>query len=279
MILGAILIVIVLSQRGCGMKKEKIGLFSWSFLAAFEESNKLFEMMEKMGIDSLYQAFPRDTPQEVIVDFLELANKHKVDVYYLAGTPEWGTKEDRGKMMAYIQHIITLNESFTRGIGFKGIVLDVEPYLTDKWDKNQEGVMNAYVEIMEKAYRKIKENSLETIICIPYFYDSLGYGKQLETLVKDGCDTVAVMNYYKKKEQEHIAEEMELAHKYGKKIIQIYELKAPGTHGLTEKSTYHHEGLQPILESIKNLKRFFDYELFGFALHDYEALKEVVKSE
>ncbi len=278
-ILRIMIMALVLTQIGCAMKKEEIGLFSWSFSRAFEEKEKLFEMMKEMGVHSLYQEFPEDTPQEVIVDFLKLANMYKINVYYLAGAPEWGIEKSSGKMMTYIEHIITLNESFPERIGFKGIILDVEPYLTDEWDKDQEGVMNQYVKIMEKAYKIITENHLEGLICIPYFYDSLGYEKQLETLVQNGCDTIAVMNYYKEKEQEHIVKEMELAHQYSKKIIQIYELKAPGTHGLTEKSTYYHEGLQPILKSWESLKGFFNYKLFSFALHDYEALKEVVNIE
>lgn len=274
-----VLLVLILIQIGSGVKEEEIGLFSWSFSKAFKQKEKLFDMMQEIGVDSLYQEFTQDLSQEVITEFLKLAHEYSIDVYYLAGTPEWGMEESSESMMTYIQHIVAFNESLPEDIRLKGIVLDVEPYLTEEWDEDQESVINQYVEVMGRAYKKIVKNGLEAVICIPYFYDSLGYKNQLETLIKDGCDTVAVMNYYKEKEQEHISEEVKLARQYAKKIIQIYELKAPGTHGLTEKTTYYNEGLTSILESWECLKSFFNYRLFSFALHDYDALKEVINSE
>lgn len=273
------ILVIASTQIGCAMEKEEIGLFSWSFSKVFEEKEKLFERMKEVGISSLYQEFPTNAPQEVVVAFLELAHQYGIKVYYLAGTPEWGMEGYSEKMMAYIAHIIALNESLPKEIRFSGVILDIEPYVTEAWDNDPEEIMNQYVKIMEEAYRTITENHLESIICIPYFYDTLGYGKQLERLVESGCDTIAVMNYYKTKEKEHIATEVALAQQYNKKVIQIYELKAPGTHDLTEKNTYHNEGLPSMLKSWKSLKDFFDYKLFTCALHDYEALKEVLNIE
>ena len=280
-ILTSVVALLSLSQWGDYKMSIKpgTGLFSWSVSSIFEEPELLFHTMRMLEIDTLYQEFSTDTQLEAILGFLEQAQKQNVDVYYLAGTPEWGIDKEAKKMLAYIDHIIKLNQSVPKEVKLKGIVLDVEPYLTDDWDENQEIVMSQYVSAMQKAYQRARENDLEVIICIPYFYDTKGYEKQLEELIRDSCDMVAVMNYYKEKEEDHITKEMELAHLYNKGIIQIYELKKPGTHDLTDKSTYYHEGIDALLESFRELQSFANYNKFNFALHDYKALKEVIESE
>ena len=50
----------------------------------------------------------------------------------------------------------------------------------------------------------------------------------LEQIVKEGCDGIAVMNYNRADEYGQMETEVELAEKYGKKVICIYELHGTG---------------------------------------------------
>ena len=117
------------------------------------------------------------------------------------------------------------------------------------------------------------------IICIPHFYDVIGFDEELKELIEEGSDAVAVMNYDKSDEIGQIDREMELSMKAGKRLIHIYELQRPGLHYLTERNTYYSDGLTAVWASRDTLSAHFDYEGLSFALHDYTALRELMKGE
>ena len=95
----------------------------------------------------------------------------------------------------------------------------------------------------------------------------------------EDADAVAVMNYDKSDEIGQIDREMELSMRAGKRLIHIYELQRPGLHDLTERNTYYSDGLTAVWASRDTLSAHFDYEWLSFALHDYTALRELMKGE
>ena len=111
------------------------------------------------------------------------------------------------------------------------------------------------------------------------FYDDKDASEYLELLIQS-CDSIAIMNYYRGKEIENIRFEVDLASKYGKQVLNIYELKAPGEHGLKEINTYHELGIKAAEENFTILKATFRKSTnISFALHDFVALKEVMGYE
>ena len=99
----------------------------------------------------------------------------------------------------------------------------------------------------------------------------------LEELIKNGCDSIAVMNYYRGAEIKNIATEIELAQKYGKGIITIYELQKADGHGVKEINTYYNSGLAALKKSYASLLEAYPEQTISMAYHDYRALKEVLK--
>ena len=160
-----------------------------------------------------------------------------------------------------------------------GLVLDVEPYLTDTYRKNPKRTMDIYLSAMRRTYDYARERGVELIICIPYFFDSKGFPDHLEALIEEASDGVAVMNYYKEGERKNLETEMGFARRAGKRLINIAELQRPGTHDLTERNTYYHDGLPAVGQSFEALTEYFDYVGLTFALHDYTALRKVLDRE
>ena len=159
--------------------------------------------------------------------------------------------------------------------GAKGVVLDVEPYLTDGW-KDRTEVLRRYVDGMCRAREAADRAGIELIACIPYFYDKDGT-EELERLVSKGCHSFAVMNYDRKKEVSHLKTEAGLAAAYGRPLFTICELQKPGTHGLTERNTYYALGPDGVRESWKELRGAYPDQPFSYALHDSRSLKEVLR--
>ena len=85
------------------------------------------------------------------------------------------------------------------------------------------------------------------------------------------------MNYYRGAEIKNIATEIELAQKYGKGIITIYELQKADGHGVKEINTYYNSGLAALKKSYASLLEAYPEQTISMAYHDYRALKEVLK--
>lgn len=260
---------------GCAKeKKETLGLFSWSD-SAVEDSQELFDTAKKVGITEIYQHFSKDMSQEKITDFLEEAEKKELDIYYLTGEPHQGLQPEAEELLEEIHRCSSFNRQ-SRGM-FCGVMVDVEPYLTEEWEEDQEEVMDTYVDSMDRVYGEAKRQKLRCILCVPYFYDKKGFSDQLETLIRDCCDGIAVMNYQKENEWEQISFEAETAKTYDKKVMHIYELQKAGKHELTERNTYYQDGLEAVEESRQGLREHFPD--MAFAYHDYKSLKELLEDE
>ncbi|NLD17345.1 MAG: hypothetical protein GX666_07180 [Tissierellia bacterium] len=132
--------------------------------------------------------------------------------------------------------------------------------------------MLEYVKVTKEIYTFCKEEKLKLILCIPYYYDTLGFPSELEELI-DQCDEIAIMNYYKKKEAKHIENEVFYAKKHRKKISVIYELKKVGTHSLKEINTYANEGMEGVEKSFEKLESIYEDVPLSYAIHDAKAWK------
>ncbi len=253
--------------------RAELGVFSWQRTNASDEkaARAMFETLVLLGASEVYQIMGGKTAAY----FWERAKELQIDVYVLAGKAEWGLDTNARQMIRQVDNTAKLMAQMGDN-GPAGLMLDVEPYLTDDYKKNPEATMRKYLEAMHKTYAHAREKGVPLILCIPHFYDALGHGGVLDALILEACDAVAVMNYQKHDESGQIKTEMEAARQAGKRLIHIYELQRPGLYDLTERNTYHQDGLPAVWESRDRLQAFFDYEGLSFALHDYTALREVL---
>lgn len=275
----AAFLLVCIPFAGCNRQppvRPRVGLYSWKAGSVTQDSGALFQTLSDIGATEIYQHFSSKLPSEDIYSFLQAAAQREIAVYALTGSPEWGLDAQGEAMLEEIASTAKLNRDAPRGAGLAGIVLDVEPYLTDEWDEDPGSVMDTYLSAMKKAYGAASKEGLKVIACIPYYYDEKGYTERLRALVRDSCDGVAVMNYNKRDEPGQIETEVSLAEEYGKPAFQIYELQPPGQYGLTENNTYYSDGLQSVQESFSALREALPYADLHMALHEFEALREVL---
>ena len=145
----------------------------------------------------------------------------------------------------------------------------------DDWKENKD-VQNSYLKAMRAVKKEAEKRNYETVLCIPYYMDEYPY---LKELVSQGCDGLAVMNYYRKNEALHIETEAGLCKKYHKRLIHIYEFQKVGRHSLEEMNTYYDLGYDAIKESFEKLKNIYNEIDMCYAIHDYDAFNEVMENE
>ena len=273
LVLGIISILFLKSKNS----QEIRGLFSWKSDEVIEGSTQLFETMEDFKLNTLYQQFSRKIEEEEIIRFLENAKERNIEVFLLDGNPKWALDKDGKSMIKVVDRVIKINKGLDEKDWIKSIVFDVEPYLLDEWnEESKEGIMDSFISGMKAVYEKASASKLEVIVCIPYYYDTIGLDNQLEELIKTGSDSIAIMNYFRENEVNHIEQEVEFADKYGKKIINIYELQAPGEYGLKDINTYYNEGISAAEKSFKKIRNELNGKDISIAFHEYRALKEIL---
>ena len=275
-----LLLGISFTISSCANNIEPRSLFSWSDNEVLDGSKELFITMKNVNLNTLYQNFSGKLTIKNIELFLTEAKKQHIRVSLLDGDPKWALNEDGDQMIRTINRVIEINKELNKEIRIKSIIFDIEPYLLKEWDeKNREEIMNSFIKGIKAAYKIANNNNLEVIICIPYFYDNMGLNKQLEEIIESGSDGVAIMNYMKSKEVGNISTEVEFADKYEKKVINIYELQAPGQHGLKDKNTYYKDGIESVEKSFKVILEQFSGKDISIAFHEYKALKDVLERE
>lgn len=244
-----------------------------------EHEDEIAAATAYLGCSTIYQHISASEDEAVILSWMKRRSQAGHTIFYLAGTPEWATAQDAASMKETVRRAARLNRQAGKDSGFSGIVFDIEPYLLDGWDSVKEQYMEAMVEQYRKIYPMAKKENLLILACIPNFYDSKGLTPYLEELIKNGCDGIAVMNYRKDDEVQHLETEAALAAEYDKAIINITEMQKPGHHDLTENNTYYNDGIQAVKESWSRMEEEINYDKLGFSWHSIDPVLELMESE
>lgn len=295
-LMAAILLIAIFGITGSGLsawlqrqidrisgREEKYGVFSWKSDLLGEEEWGIFEQcQEQASVGELYQEFPKGFLQtQQAKDFLGEMSRQEIAVYNLVGEASWAYETEGDSLREVIEETAAFNSSQPKDKRIQGIMADVEPYLLEEWEEGEnqrERLMAGYLSGISEAYQAAQSEGLSLLVCIPVFYDT-SCQEILESLIRDGCDGVAVMNYNRRDEYGQIKNEVQLAKSYGKEIICVYELQEAGQHDLEEMNTYAEEGLEALRKSAESLRRSFEYGGLRFAYHYYEPLKDMLGME
>ncbi len=247
-------------------------MFSWHD-EVFEqkEQETLFRLMREHGLTELYQDIPHDTPVSQITDLLKACKARGIRLYLLIGEPEWALDSKATELRAEIQRAAL--------IGCSGVMVDVEPGPTDEWKEDRDGVMTTMTKAFLQGKAAAEQDGMEMIVCLSWYYDDYGYDAELERLVSEGCDALAIMNYNREDESGQIETEAALCREYKKALINIYELQEVGEYDLEEIHTYREVGLPTLRKNWNTLRQAFPDQELSVALHDYRALKEMAGTE
>ncbi|MEG0228601.1 MAG: hypothetical protein RR446_07680 [Lachnospiraceae bacterium] len=219
------------------------GMFEWRE-ETIENPKSVQMLIQDLNITKWYQEFPEDWDEKAVSEFSGHLHEQEVEVYALFGAVEWGYESDGATLISHLKQVVEYNQTAQKDAKIKGVMIDVEPYISRKWKKNKEENMKTYVEGMRRAYQFVEGQNLQFAICIPRHYDDQGLSKELERLIAEACDEVAVMNYDCGNEVEEIRTEADLAQKYGKELHCILEFQEVGKHGLVEEKTYYNKGVE-----------------------------------
>lgn len=277
----AALLAALCALAGCGgqTRPRGPGLFSWSAVEEGPQLDRMAAVVRQLGIGQVYQAFSSEElaagAPRALVGRLRQAG---AETYLCVGRPEWGLEEDGAALCASIEEAAAYNRAAGKKERLSGVLVDAEPYLTDAWDEDKADVMRRWCGALVSARACAEKNGLSLIACLPRWLDAVDKDI-LEQMIAKGCDAVALMNYGRSDEAAAMEEEWALARRYGREVVCIMELAAPGRHDLTEEQTYWGEGLDALHASWEALQGRFGGEGLRFAYHYYKPLCQLLEQE
>lgn len=247
----------------------RIGLYVWTEIP----TDELIDLIQTNSVSEIYYAIPGLSATPTVDDLescdkiLTECNAVGIKVWYLAGAPDWGTDATGTEIRKAIEAVAEYNN--TADASFEGIQLDIEPYILEEWNTNQSLIAQDWYLALKIGKARADELGVKVMICIPYWLDTLD-SSLLEDLTRDCCDDVAVMCYRRGTESEDILAEVELAAKYGKRVICVSELSAPNS-TISDDNTYYTVGLNTLYENWKMVKD--QCPVISFAYHHAEPLR------
>lgn len=251
---------VLLSTMGIMQRNKKTStLFSWSIE---DKTADLIDNYQKpLNINRVFQyIYPNEFVDGTLTKYTEEMNKRNVSVYAMDGGYYWGTT-DYGyeELTNFVDQVAKFNSTQANEMKIEGIVFDVEPAQDENWKNSESEIMKHYVDNMLKAYEYASEKGLVIVVCITYWYDEKHLA-ELRRLIKDGCDEVAVMNYYRGKEIDHIKTEVALAKEYNKPIMSIFEFDKPDNESIPDQITYYNQGADIAQSVFEKLDDYFNYD-------------------
>lgn len=267
-----------LNEQQVQEAQRQFGMFEWNE-AALNDPDDALQLITELDIGRWYQEMPEKIEVSAVRTFVSRLHEKNVMVYSLIGAVDWGFEKDGRSLIKRIEYIVAYNSKVSENEQIIGVMVDVEPYTTSKWAKNREKNMKTYVSGMTAAYQYARKNGIKFLLCIPRHYDDQGLTGQLEVLIKEACDEVAVMDYDCGQEITKIATEAAFAEKYEKILHCILEFQEVGKHGLTENKTYSNKGLKAAQETWDTMQTAFQGQKIIFDYHWSDPVRELLEKE
>ena len=120
-----------------------------------------------LNITRWYQELPEDFDDGQLSAFISYMSGLNVKVYALAGSVGGVMNPDGDSLIQVLKDLAEYNESVDETCRIEGIMADIEPYTSRKWEKDKEKHMGNYVMGMTKAYEYAQLNGLKMAVCIP----------------------------------------------------------------------------------------------------------------
>ncbi|MDU5142154.1 MAG: hypothetical protein E6230_08220 [Paenibacillus dendritiformis] len=250
----------------------------WQAERIVSEPKQLLSFAKNNRIDVLYLHIHPDVPESAYRQFVREAAQEGIEVHALAGDPAWALPEYRERMLAFLHKIQHYNAEAAEEERFRGIHLDIEPYVLPQWQEDPSEIIDGWMDNLDvflEAGRKT--GNLEFGVDIPVWFDGFAGTDSSEASLAESVmkrfDSTTLMAYRHELEGGNgilalIREEMAIGDRLGTKVLVGINAKPmPGE----EHTTFANQGAAAMADALKQLgASLAGHPSFGgTAVHDY----------
>jgi hypothetical protein len=256
----------------------------WETSLIMKEKNDIIAFARENDVNLIYLQIDKKLPPDQYRAFIRDATREGIQIHASGGEPEWAFHARRENITQLVEWVKNYNRTSKQEERFRGIHVDIEPYLLPEWDERKKRIVRQWMNNMEVFIEATKqEPSLETSAALPFWLDDVSIPKQTganrlsEWMIRQ-LDHVTLMAYRDFTEGAngilHIVEnEINDADKLGKAVVIGVETKNMGK---AEQISFHDDGMMAMGEQLallqKHLRKHPSFA--GIAIHDYVSWKE-----
>ncbi len=172
----------------------------WNPWSLVEGSQETLDFLAEKQVTKVYVQIDRDVSSEVYREFIRGATTRGIDVYALDGAPDWAAPKGYLQLRQLLGWVEQYQKASPAESDFKGIHLDVEPYLYSGWNTKRATVIKAYQSIIKEASVKANQLKIRMEADVPFWFDEIKYKNTygnglLSDWVQQQTDGITIMAY------------------------------------------------------------------------------------
>jgi len=254
------------------------GTYVWHADMAISQQEEIIAHAKEHKLNLLYVRLDLEQPYDAYRDFVRQATAAGIEVHAMGGHPVWALEENRHRIHRLVNWVKAYNSRAAKEEQFRGIHLDIEPYVLPDWSERREQVIEQWIGNVRSFVTETKrESDLEASADLAIWLDKIMVPGQPDRSVSEWMirelDHVALMAFRDKAEgpggiMHVIRDELAWADALNKKLIVSVEMKESAE---GEFITFHEEGKTEMNQQLQLLRSKVTNPSFrGVAVHAYE---------
>lgn len=217
---GLLLLLLLLPSAPVNQNK---ATWMWEAKLIRSEAEDIVSFSVNEGITTIFLQIQEEVSEQDYRRFNALAHQAGIEVHALDGHPEWAYSSGREEGMKLLSWLEELHVTAKPEERFDGVQFDVEPYVRERWEQEQQQVVEEWSSNMEAWAREAGRQGLLVSAAVPFWLDTVpgpsGVGS-FSRWILSRVDAIAVMAYRDDGEQmyELSRQELEQADELGKQV-------------------------------------------------------------
>jgi hypothetical protein len=131
----------------------------WNTSSLLENKTSTFQFLTQNGVNLVFLQVDPDVPQNEYMSFISEAAGLGIEVHALGGAPDWILRDQQIKVYKLIDWVKTYNNSVPAEDRFKGIHLDVEPFVMQKWYDDTDTMLGLWRDTVSGFVEEMKADT------------------------------------------------------------------------------------------------------------------------
>lgn len=269
--------VLAATQNSNAIKDQQYATWLWDTQQILQSPDKILNFMSTNNVKILYLQIDYNLKSDLYKNFIKKAFMKNISVYALDGAPDWVSDNGTNNQKKFFDWLTKFQNTSSANEKFKGVHLDVEPYLNAQYSNNMNGILQNYQVFLLNALTNSNSLGLSLSIDIPFWFDGITYNTKYGTgsladWIMKNIHNVVVMAYRDSAAGDNgivslASKELNLGKQYDTVItIAVETQKADEGNNISffeEGQNYMNKELSKVYDNYKKNSSFG-----GFAIHD-----------
>jgi len=261
----------------------------WDARIISEQTEEIVAFAMQNDINLIYLHIePTTVPPHDYRAFIQAASGSSIRVEALGGDPNWAMEANRVSIGEFIAWVKAFNRSAKPDERFRGIHVDIEPYLLAEWKKDQETIVQQWMKNVVYLQAETKKDTDLTVSAdLPFWIDSVnvpGESKKMSNWMVERLDSITLMAYRNRAQGPNGI--VDIVHKIvadanerknGSVVVGVNILESAEGANVS----FHKEGAAEMENQLAILQEELAGEpaFAGSAIHDYESWRHASRRE